>query len=222
MSASHWTVLVRRDLKLAARRPTQAWLPLIFFCVAATLFPLGIGPEPATLRQIAPGIVWVCALLSALLSLATLYAGDAADGSLEQMVLSGQSLVALALAKALAHWLVTGLPLVVATPILGALFGLTTPTMALLALTVALGTPVLSLIGGVGSALTLGLHNSTALVLLLVLPLCIPVLIFGAGAVSAYDSGLSPLGHVYLLAALLLLSLVSAPFATAAALRISL
>ena len=222
MSVSRWTALVRRDLKLAARRPTQACLPLIFFGVAATLFPLGVGPEPATLRQIAPGVVWVCALLSTLLSLASLYAGDEADGSLEQMVLSGQSLVGLALAKAATHWLLTGLPLVLATPILGALFGLSVSAMALLALTVALGTPVLSLIGSLGSALTLGLHNSVALVLLLVLPLCIPVLIFGAGAVSAYDSGLSPLGHVYLLAALLLLALVSAPFATAAALRISL
>lgn len=222
MSVSRWTALVRRDLKLAARRPTQACLPLIFFGVAATLFPLGVGPEPATLRQIAPGVVWVCALLSTLLSLASLYAGDEADGSLEQMVLSGQSLVGLALAKATTHWLLTGLPLVLATPILGALFGLSVSAMALLALTVALGTPVLSLIGSLGSALTLGLNNSVALVLLLVLPLCIPVLIFGAGAVSAYDSGLSPLGHVYLLAALLLLALVSAPFATAAALRISL
>ena len=222
MSAQSWTALVRRDLKLTTRRPTQAGLSLIFFLVAATLFPLGVGPEPATLRQIAAGIVWVCALLSTLLSLVSLYAGDEADGSLDQMVLSGQSLVVLALAKAVAHWLITGLPLVLATPILGALFGLPVSAMALMALTVALGTPVLSLVGGVGSALTLGLPNSVALVLLLVMPLCIPVLIFGAGAVSAYDSGLSPIGHVYVLAALLLLTLVSAPFATAAALRISL
>ena len=214
--------VLRREISLAMRQKGEVLTPLVFFAVVASLFPLGVGPESALLLRMAPGVLWVSALLAAMLSLQRLFASDYADGSLEQMVLSGQSLVGLALAKATTHWLLTGLPLVLATPILGALFGLSVSAMALLALTVALGTPVLSLIGSLGSALTLGLHNSVALVLLLVLPLCVPVLIFGAGAVSAYDSGLSPLGHVYLLAALLLLALVSAPFATAAALRISL
>ncbi len=220
--SSGFVALVRRDLKLAARRPTEGLLPLAFFGVAATLFPLGIGPEPDTLRQIAPGIVWVCALMSAMLSLGALYFTDHLDGSLEQMVLSGQSLVLLASAKALAHWLTTGLPLIVITPLLGLLFDMRLQAIGLLTLTLLLGTPVLSLIGGVGAALTVGLRNGVVLLLFLVLPLCIPVLIFGAGAVSAFDSGVAPIGHLYLLMASLLLALVSAPFAAAAALRISI
>ncbi len=221
MSWGGFAVVLARDVQLARRRPLQALLPLAFFLIAATLFPLGVGPEASTLRQIAPGILWVCALLAALLSLGSHYASDYADGSLEQMLLSSHSLVALVGAKALAHWLVTGLPLVVVTPLLGLLFDLQTQALGLLAFSLLLGTPVLSLLGSLGAALTLGLRNGAALVFIVVLPLCIPVLIFAAGAVSALDTGVSPAGHIYLLAALLLLTLAGVPFATAAALRIS-
>jgi heme exporter protein B len=210
-----------RDLRLAGRRRIEALLPVAFFVVAASLFPLGVGPEPQMLRQIASGVVWVCALLAAMLSLNTLYSGDFADGSLEQMLLSSQSIVLVAAGKSLAHWVLTGVPLILVTPLLGLFFGMSTESIAVLALTLLLGTPVLSLLGSVGAALTLGLRSGGVLILLLVLPLCIPVLIFGAGAVSAVDAGVSPRGHLSLLAALLLLAGLGAPPATAAALRIS-
>jgi heme exporter protein B len=215
-----WAV-VRRDVRVAGRRPTEAMLPLGFFVVACSLFPLGVGPEASTLRQIAPGIVWVCALLSAMLSLSSLYGADYADGSLEQMLLGERFPVGMALAKAVAHWVMTGLPLILLSPVVGLLFDMQRSAIGVLTLTLTLGTPVLSLMGGVGAALTLGLRNGAVLLLLLVLPLCIPVLIFGAGAVSAVDMGLPAQGHLYLLAALLLLSLLGGPPATAAALRIS-
>lgn len=210
-----------RDLRLAARRRVEALLPVAFFMVAASLFPLGVGPEPETLRQIAPGVVWVCALMAAMLSLNTMYAGDHGDGSLEQMLLSQESTVLIAAGKALAHWVLTGLPLLAASPLIGLFFGMAPEAIAVLVLTLLLGTPVLSLLGSVGAALTLGLRSGGVLILLLVLPLCIPVLIFGAGAVSALDAGLSPNGHLSILAALLLVSGLGAPLATAAALRIS-
>ena len=213
--------ILARDLRLASRRPAEALLPVVFFVVAASLFPLGVGPEAATLKQIAPGIVWVCALLSSMLSLSSMYAGDYADGSLEQMLLSRSSGYALAAAKCIAHWLMTGVPLLLVSPLLGLLFGLGGDAIGLLALGLLLGTPILCMLGGMGAALTLGLRNAAVLILLIVLPLCIPVLIFGAGAVSAYDAGLAPNGHFYLLGALLLLSALGAPLATAAALRIS-
>ena len=221
MRDTGFLLIVRRDLRLAARRRIEALLPLVFFIVAASLFPLGVGPEPQTLRQIAPGIVWVCALLAAMLSLGTLYAGDHADGTLEQLLLSRRSLTLLAAGKGLAHWLLSGVPLIVLAPLLGLLFDMPRESIAVLALGLLLGTPILSLLGGIGAALTLGLRNGGVLVLLLVLPLCIPVLIFGAGAVTAVEAGLSAQGHLSLLAALLLLSLLGAPLATAAALRIS-
>lgn len=215
-----WLVL-QRDLRLAARRRIEALLPLVFFAVAASLFPLGVGPEPQTLRQIAPGIVWVCALLAAMLSLGTLYAGDHADGTLEQLLLCGRPLALAAAGKAAAHWLLCGLPLIVLAPLLGLMFDLPAPSLGVLVLGLLLGTPVLSLIGSIGAALTLGLRNGGVLILLLVLPLCIPVLIFGAGAVAAVEAGVSAQGHLSLLGALLLLSLLAAPPAIAAALRIS-
>ena len=221
MPETGFLLMVRRDLRLAARRRIEALLPLVFFVVAASLFPLGVGPEPQTLRQIAPGIVWVCALLAAMLSLGSLYASDHADGTLEQLLLSRRSLTLLAAGKGLAHWLLSGLPLIVLAPLLGLLFGLPRESIAILSLGLLLGTPILSLLGGIGAALTLGLRNGGVLVLLLVLPLCIPVLIFGAGAVTAVEAGLSAQGHLSLLAALLLLCLLGAPLATAAALRIS-
>lgn len=221
MTANVVKQVVARDVRLAGRRPLEALLPIGFFLIAGSLFPLGVGPETAVLRQIAPGIVWVCALLAAMLSLGGIYGSDYADGSLEQMLLSRHSAVVLALAKALGHWLMTGLPLLVTAPLMGLLFDMRSDSIGILALGLLLGTPILSLIGGVGAALTLGLRNGAVLILLLVLPLCIPVLIFGAGAVSAVDAGLSAEGHLSLLAAFLLLSILGAPVATAAALRIS-
>ena len=215
-------LIVLRDLRLAARRRIGVLLPVVFFGVAASLFPLGVGPEPQTLRQIAPGIVWVCALLSAMLSLGTLYAGDHADGTLEQLLLAPRPLALLVLGRALAHWLLSGLPLIVLAPLLALMFDLPGPAIAVLLLGLLLGTPVLSLVGSIGAALTLGLRNGGVLLLLLVLPLCIPVLIFGAGAVGAVEAGLSAQAHLSLLGALLLLSLLGAPPATAAALRISI
>jgi len=221
MKFNGFLALAARDLRLAWRRPVDIWLPVVFFGVAASLFPFGVGPEPQTLRQIGAGVVWVCALLSTMLAIATLYASDYSDGSLEQMLLSGHSMVVLAAAKALVHWMLTGLPLVLAGPLLGLLFDMSSNAIVTLTYTLLLGTPVLSLMGSVGAALTLGLRSGGALLLLIVLPLCIPVLIFGAGAVSAIDVAISPAGHLSILGALLLLALVGAPPAAAAALRIS-
>ena len=221
MKRNGFAVVVQRDLRLAARRRIEALLPVVFFIVAASLFPLGVGPEPQVLRQMGPGVVWVCALLATMLSLNSVYAGDHADGSLEQMLLSGHSGVVIAAAKAFAHWVLTGLPLIVVSPLLGLLFDLSGEGIATLALSILLGTPILSLLGSVGAALTLGLRSGGVLLLLLVLPLCIPTLIFGSGAVVAVEAGLSARGHLSLLGALLLLSALGAPLAAAAALRIS-
>ncbi len=214
--------LIARDCQLAARRRVDALLPLVFFIVAASLFPLGVGPEAQMLRTMAPGVVWVCALLAALLSLNGLFSTDFSDGSLEQMLLCGQPLAGLALGKAIAHWLINGLPLVLASPLLGVLFDMPGRELGVLVLSLLLGTPVLSLLGGVGAALTLGLRSGGMLIVLLVLPLAMPVLIFGAGAVGAVSAGLSPQGHLSLLGALFLLTLLGAPWATAAALKIAL
>ncbi len=216
------TVLVR-DLRLAGRRRIDALLPLAFFGVAASLFPLGVGPEPETLRQIGAGVVWVSALLAALLSLGSLYAGDLADGSLEQMLLaSGRGLaLGVVAAKALAHWLVTGLPLVLLAPLIGLMFDLSAPAIGMLAATLALGTPALSLLGGLGAALVLGLRGGAALLVLLVVPLCVPALLFGTGAVAAVEGGVSAEAHVSLLAAFALFTAGVCLPATAAALRIA-
>lgn len=215
-----WLVAAR-DLRLAGRRRMDAALPVAFFVLAASLFPLGVGAEPDRLRQIGPGVVWVCALLATLVSLPALFAGDLADGSLDQMLLPGRPVVMLAAGKALAHWLLTGLPLLLAAPLIGVMFDLSAPAIAVLVAALALGTPVLSLLGGMAAALTLGLRNAGLLTLLLVLPLCIPVLVFGSGAVVMAEAGLSAQGHLSLLAALLLLSIVGLPPATAAALRMA-
>jgi heme exporter protein B len=221
MRALFVAVLVR-DLRLAARRRTEALLPLVFFAVAVSLVPLGVGPEPDTLRRIAPGMVWVCALLASLLSLHNVYASDHADGSLEQMLLPGRSALAVVAAKAAVHWLLTGVPLMLAAPLLGLLFGLETPALAILFLSLGIGTPVLSLLGALSAALTLGLRSAGALNVLLVLPLAVPALVFGTGAVAAADGGQSAQAHCSLLAALLLFTLVAAPPAAAAALRIGI
>ena len=213
--------VARRDLLLARRRRIEALLPLGFFVVAASLFPIGVGPEPQTLRQIGPGVLWVCALLAAMLSVTQMFASDHQDGSIEQMLLSPEALVVIVAGKVLAHWLSSGLPLVLAAPLIGLLFGMPAPAIATLTLSLLLGTPILSLLGAVG-ALTLGLRSGAALVFLLVLPLTVPALIFGTGAVVAVDAGLSAQAHLSLLGALLIFTLLGAPLASAAALRISL
>ena len=219
--SSVFLCVLQRDLKLASRRRIDALLPLAFFLVALSLFPLGVGPEPQTLRQIAPGIVWVCALLASMLSVGSLFAGDLADGSLEQMLLAPSSAIAVAAAKCAAHWLLTGLPLIVATPLAGLAFNMTGPAVAALLFSLLLGTPILSLLGGLGAALTLGLRSGGMLLILIVLPLATPALIFGAGAVVMVEAGMSASGHFSLLGALLIVTTLGAPLATAAALRIS-
>lgn len=213
--------LVVRDLLLAFRHRGDLLTTLFFFVIVVSLFPLAIGPEPNTLRLIAPGIVWVAALLSSMLSLEKLFATDFADGTLDQLLLSPCPLSLLVLGKVIAHWLISGLPLVLMGPVLGLQYDLSTESLGILLLGLLLGTPVLSLIGAIGAALTLGLRNGGVLVSLLVLPLTIPVLIFGAGAVEATASGLGAEGHLSMLAAILLLSLFFAPLATALSLRIS-
>ena len=216
-----FAALLARDLRLAARRRVDVLLPIAFFVVAASLFPLGIGPEPDTLRRIAPGIVWVCALLATLLSVHALYAADLDDGSLDQLLLAAGSPLPVALAKALAHWLLTGLPLTIAAPLFGLLFAIDSRSVLALAASLLLGTPILSLLGNLGAALTLGVRRGGVLLILLIVQLCIPTLIFGSGAVVAIDSGLSARGHLSLLGALLILTVLLAPIATAAALRIA-
>ena len=220
MFRAFYTV-VRRDLLLAMRHRSDILTTLFFFIIAISLFPLGIGPELDTLREIAPGVFWVAALLASMLALERLFAIDFADGTLEQLLLTPQPTFVLVLAKVLAHWLITGVPLVLLSPLLGLQYDLSLQAIQALMLTLFLGTPSLSLIGAIGAALTLGLRGGGVLVSLLVLPLYIPVLIFGAGAVEATVSGLGGAGHVSMLGAILLLSLVMAPLATVAALRVS-
>ncbi|HEY3634071.1 MAG TPA: heme exporter protein CcmB [Caldimonas sp.] len=216
-----FAVLVARDLRLAARRRIDAALPIAFFTVAVSLFPLGVGPEPQVLRQIAPGVVWVAALLAAMLSVTQLYAADHGDGSLEQMLLVPGARIPIVLAKAVSHWLLTGLPLVVAAPVFGLLFDMAPTAIAALVASLVLGTPILSLLGGLGAALTLGLRSGAVLLILIIVPLCIPALIFGAGAVGAVEAGQSARGNYSLLGALLIFTALVAPVATAAALRIA-
>jgi heme exporter protein B len=214
--------IVWRELILAWRRRADVLSTVFFFVIVVSLFPLGIGPEVQLLRSIAPGVVWVAALLASMLSLGRLFANDYQDGTLEQMLLTPQPLYLVVLGKTLAHWLIAEIPLVLIAPLLGLQFDLSNDTLLLLFFTLLLGTPVLSLIGSVGAALTLGLRGSGVLISILVLPLYIPVLIFGAGAVEASIMGTSPLSHIYLLSAMTVLSLTFAPWATAAGLRISL
>jgi heme exporter protein B len=214
--------VVARDLLIAARRRSDVLTTFFFFVIVVSLFPLGVGPEPDTLREIAPGVVWVAALLAAMLSLARMFSADYADGTLEQLVLTPQPLTLLVLSKVLAHWLTSGLPLVLMAPVLGLQFDLPGDALATLLLSLLIGTPALSLIGAVGAALTLGVRGGGALTSLLVLPLYVPVLVFGAGAVTAAATGMGVTGHLSLLGAMSLAALVFAPWATAMALRISL
>lgn len=212
--------LVRRDLLLAMRRRSDAATALLFFVIVASLFPLGIGAEPNQLRAIGPGVIWVAALLSTMLSLGRLFAADYADGTLEQLALGAAPLGVVVGAKALAHWLVSGLPLVVIAPLIALQYDLERPLYGVLTLSLLLGTPVLSLIGAIGAALTLGLRGGGVLISLLVLPLYVPVLILGAGSVAMAAAGLAPSGQLLLLAALLVVSAAFAPWAVAVAVRI--
>jgi heme exporter protein B len=214
--------VVRRDLLLAFRQRADVANTLLFFVVVVTMVPLGVGAEPNLLRAIAPGVVWVAALLAAILSLNRLFAADFADGTLEQMLISPEPLPLIVLGKAVAHLLVTGLPVTAIAAVLGVMFDLGAGETATLIASLALGTPVLSLIGAVGAALTLGLRGGGVLVSLLVLPLYVPVLILGAGSVEAVAAGLGAAPYLLLLGALALFAVVLAPWAVSAALRISI
>jgi heme exporter protein B len=214
--------VMRRDLLLAMRRKSEVMTAIFFFAIVSALFPLGIGPETAMLRRIAPGVLWVGALLAAMLSLNRLFAADHQDGTLEQMALSPTPLALLVSGKVLAHWIVSGLPLVLLAPVLGLQFDLSARALLVLMASLLLGTPLLSLIGAIGAALTLGVRGGGVLLSLLVLPLYIPALIFGAGAVEADIAGLGMGGHLSLLAAMLVLAAFFAPWAATAALRIAL
>ena len=211
--------LVMRDLRLALRQGSDAGIAVMFFVLCVVLFPFGVGPEPNILARIAAGVIWVAALLASLLSLDRLFQSDFEDGSLELLALGGVPLEVVALAKIVAHWLVTALPLLVAAPVLAVLLNMSHEGFGVLVLTLAIGTPSLSLIGGIGAALTLGARRGGVLISLLILPLYIPVLIFGAGAIDAALNGLSSRPHLLILTALLAAALPLAPIAGAAALR---
>jgi heme exporter protein B len=216
-----FTWAMARDLRLAWRHPDEAVLTVAFFALVASLFPLGIGAEPQLLTRIGPGVIWVAALLAAFLALPGLFAADYADGSLEQMTLSPHPALGWATGKIAAHWIVSGLPLTLLSPLIGLQYGLAPDTLAVQALSLALGTPVLSLLGGACAALALGARGGGMLLALLALPLFVPVLIFGAGAAEAQATGLSPAPHLSLLGAALIAALVGLPWAVGAAVRIA-
>ena len=217
-----FAAIVCRDLILAVRHRAEAAHPLLFFVIVVALVPLGLSPRREILELIAPGVFWIGALLATLLSLERMFRSDFEDGSLELMLISPHPLPIIVLAKILAHWLVTGLPLLVATPLIALLLGLPAGSLPVLLATLALGTPTLSAVGAIGVALTVGLRRGGMLLSLLVLPLYIPVLVFAASAVSAAAGSLPILGQLYLLGALAALSFTLAPLAAAAALRMSL
>ena len=221
-SMNGFMLVLRRDLRVSLRRRSDTFSTLIFFVMVASLFPLGVGPEPQLLRTMAPGVLWVAAMLASMLSLPRLFADDHSDGTLEQMLLSTHSLALLILGKTMAHWIGSGLPLVLLSPVLALQFDLSASATGVLVLSLMLGTPILSLVGSMGAALTVGLRSSSVLLSLLILPLTIPVLIFGAGAVEAHIAGLGVAGHFSLLGALLIVSFMAAPWVAAAALRISM
>ena len=214
--------MVKRDLLLVMRRKSEVLTALFFFVVVTSLFPLGIGADAALLRKIAPGIIWVAALLSTLLGLQRMFAVDYADGALEQLALSPQPMVLLVTGKIIAHWIVCGLPLVLLAPVIGLQFDLDVSSLYVLMASLLLGTPVLSLLGSIGAALTLGVRGGSVLMSLLILPLYIPVLIFGAGAVYANSVGLETSGHFSLLGAILILALAFVPWVSTAAVKIAI
>ena len=215
-----WSML-HRDVLLVMRRKSEVLTALFFFVIVTSLFPLGIGAEPNLLRKIAPGILWVAALLSTMLGLQRMFANDYLDGTLEQIALSPTPLVILVSGKIVAHWVVSGLPLILLAPVIGIQFDLSAEALGVLMLTLLIGTPVLSLVGAIGAALTVGVRGGGVLLSLLILPLYIPVLIFGAGAVYAFDAGLGISGHLSLLAALLIFSLLGSPWVASIAIRIA-
>ncbi|ABI70041.1 MULTISPECIES: heme exporter protein CcmB [Shewanella] len=213
--------LLQRDLRIAIRHRGDIFNPLLFFILVVTLFPLGIGPEPQVLTRVAPGIIWVAALLASMLSLERLFKADYNDGSLEQMLLSPQPLALMVLAKVLAHWILTGVPLILVAPLLAVLLHLEDNSYGALMSTLALGTPILSLLGAIGVALTVGLRKGGVLLSLLILPLYIPVLIFATSAIDAAGLNMAYDGQLAILAAMLVGSLILAPFAIGASLRVS-
>ncbi len=217
-----WLRMVQRDLRIGWRRRSDLLSTLFFFVIVVSLFPLGVGPEVETLRMLASGVLWVAALLATLLSLSRLFAADHLDGTLEQMLITAEPLWLLVTAKVTAHWLSSGLPLVFLTPLLALQFGLAADEIGVLTAALLLGTPVLSLVGAIGAALTVGLRAGNVLLGLLVLPLYIPALIFGAAASGAHAAGLTVVPHFSILGALLLGSAALAPWVAAVALRISL
>lgn len=220
-SLSFCALLLKRQLVLAVRRPLEIGNPLLFFAMVVALFPLGLGPAPERLAGFAPGVLWIVALLSNLLTSDAVFRSDFDDGSLEQLLLSPQPLYLSVLAYTVAHWLVTGLLLAVVSPVFGLMLNLSTAAMPTLFLSLLLGTGVLSLVGGVGAALTVGLKRGGMLISLLVLPLYMPVLIFGSAAVQAAVNGAASAPYLAILAAMLCLAIALAPFAIAAGLRIS-
>jgi heme exporter protein B len=214
--------LLRRDLLLAFRRRTELMFPIVFLLIVVSLFPLGIGPSPQLLARIAPGVIWIAALLATVISLDSLFRSDFEDGTLEQFVISGHPLTLVSLAKIVAHWLVAGLPIVLLSPLLSIWMNLPTEVMGVMALTLVLGTPILSLIGSIGVGLTVSLKRGGQLLSLLVFPLYVPILIIATGAVMAAADGLPYTQFLGLLLAGLITSVTLAPFAAAAALKISL
>lgn len=213
---------LQRDLRLLLRQASEAWLVLVFFLLIASLFPLAMQPEPKTLLAIGPGVSWVSALLSVLLSIPRMFAADAQDGSLEQMLLQSEAWMSILLGKLVAHWLASGLPLSLVAPLIGLQYGLDLNAIAVLLAGLLLGTPILTLIGAIAAALNLSARGGGALLALLMLPLCIPVLVFGAGAVEAQAAGLGAEAHLSLLAAGLILAAILAPWACSTAIRIAM
>lgn len=211
--------LVQRDLILVYRSANDAWVVLFFFVIAVTLFPLGIGPDPSVLQQFSGGIIWICALLSAMLSLDGVFQSDFDDGSLDQMILTSYPLELLVLGKCLVHWLTTGFPILLISPVLATMLNMNLDSYSTLLITMLLGTPTISLMGGVGAALVLGSRLSGVLISLIILPLIIPILIFSVAAINASVEGMEISSAVKLLGALLIISSVFCPWATAATLR---
>jgi len=215
-------VILKRDLVLAARQPSDIINPLLFFVLVIVLFPFAVGSDAKLLVEISTGIVWVAALLASMLSLDSVFRQDFQDGTLEEMILSAHPTSILVLAKVLAHWLMTGLPLLLVSPILAIMLGMPDDGVFILIVTLLLGTPVLSLVGSIGVALTVGLRSGGVILSLLILPLYIPVLIFGSGAVSNSIAGLDVSGQIYMLSAFTVMAVFLAPVAIAASLKISL
>jgi heme exporter protein B len=221
-SIEAFTLIVRRELCLSFRRPDQLLQPLVFFLIVTTLFPLGLSLQLSLLRDMAPGVLWVAALLSSLLSVDALFKSDADDGTLEQLALCGQGLTVIVVAKTFAHWLVSGAALVLVSPVVGTALGIPTGVFPTMMLSLTLGTLTLSWLGAIGAGLTVGLKRGNVLLSLIVLPLAMPLLIFGAGATDRAISGTSAAGALYFLAALCVFTCTLAPFAATVALRITL